>query len=118
MAALKLFQQRREMGRDGRVDRIVLGPQPRSSAQDVARFGAARPTLPALAMSNSCRLRRALTRGRRLSTNRPFLLRTSVKLQGISRHVGLVFTIFFGDRAFSGSSPSASARYMSVSLRY
>jgi hypothetical protein len=104
MATLKLFQQRGEMWREGRVDRIVAGPQPsphfpqpRASAQDVARFASARPTRPALAMSNSCRLRRALTRGRRLSTSRPFLLKTSVKFQGISRHVWLVFAIFFGD---------------------
>jgi hypothetical protein len=54
MATLKLFQQRREMGRDGMVDRIVPGPQPspdfpqpRGSAQDVARFGLARLALPA-----------------------------------------------------------------------
>jgi hypothetical protein len=101
---LELFQQRREMERNGMVDDIVLGPQPspdfpqpRASTQDVARSGSARSTRPAPVMTDSCRLRRALTCGRRLGTSRPFLLRTSVKLQGISRHVGLVFTIFFGD---------------------
>jgi hypothetical protein len=122
-ATLKLFQQRREMWRDGGVDRIVPGPQPspdflqpRGLAQDVARFGSARPTLRAL--SNSCRLRRPRKCARRLSTKRPLLLRSSVKVQGISRHNALVFTIFFGDWSFSGSSPNARARYMSASWRY
>jgi hypothetical protein len=123
MATLKLFQQRREMWRDGMVDRIVPGPQPspdfpqpRAAAQDVARFGSAQLTTPALALTNARGLRLARTCARPLSTKRPFLLRTSVKIYGISRHV--VFTIFFGDRAFSGSSPNARARYMSASLRY
>jgi hypothetical protein len=70
--------------------------------------------MPALALTNASRLRRARTCARPLSTKRPFLLRTSVKIYGIGRHVELVFTISFGDRAFSGSSPNARARYMSA----
>ena len=86
MATLKFLQQRREMWRDGLVERIVLGPQPspdfqqpRAAAQDVASFGSAELTMRALALTNARRLRRARTRGRRVSTQRPFLLRTSVK---------------------------------------
>jgi hypothetical protein len=86
-ATLKLFQERGEVFRDGLVDRIEPDPkplpdfeQPWPSAQDVAMLGLARPTLPALAMTDSGGSRRALTRARRLSTKRPFLLRTSVKL--------------------------------------
>jgi hypothetical protein len=119
-ATLKLFQERGEMFRDGVVDRIVPNPQaspdfpqPRASPQDVARFGSARPTL--LVIAGSCGSRRAFTC--RLSTKRPFPLRTSVKFQGISRHGGLVFTIVLTGWTFSGSSPSASARYMSANFR-
>jgi hypothetical protein len=121
-ATLKLFQERGEMFRDGVVDRIVPGsepfpdfPQPRASPQDVATVGSARPTL--LVIAGSCGSRRALTCAQRLSTKRPFLLRTSVKLQGISRHGGLVLTIIFTGWTFSGSSPSASARYISANFR-
>jgi hypothetical protein len=60
MATLKLFHQRREMWRDGMVDRIVHGPQPspdfpqpRAAAQDVASFGSAQLTMPALALTNA-----------------------------------------------------------------
>jgi hypothetical protein len=52
---LKLFQERGETFRDRLVDGIVPGPepfpnfpQPWPSGQDVATFGLARPTLPAL----------------------------------------------------------------------
>jgi hypothetical protein len=75
------------MFRDGVVDAIVPSPQPLpdfpqpwAPAQDVAMLGSARPTLPALAMTDSGGSRRALTRARRLSTKRPSLLTTSVKL--------------------------------------
>jgi hypothetical protein len=105
------------MFREGVVDPIVPGPQPLPDvpqpwavAEDVAMLRSVRTTLlPGLAMIDSGGTRRALTRARRLRTKRPFLLRTSVKLQGISRHVGLVFAVSFNGWIVFGSSLSASA---------
>jgi hypothetical protein len=58
-ATLKIFQQRGEMFRNGVVDRVVPGPeplpdfpQPWALAQDLATFGLARPTLPALLIAD------------------------------------------------------------------
>jgi hypothetical protein len=58
-ATLKLLQERGETLRDTLVGGIVLGPeplpdfpQPWRSGQDVATFGLARPTLPALATTD------------------------------------------------------------------
>src|SRR5207248_8957207 len=48
----------------------------------------------------------------------PLLLQTSVKLYGIGGHVVLLLTCAFEGLACSGSSPSASAQYISASFRY
>src|SRR5262249_47629805 len=48
----------------------------------------------------------------------PLLLQTSVKLYGIGGHVVLLLTFVFEGWALSGSSPSASAQYISASFRY
>src|SRR5947208_3697060 len=48
----------------------------------------------------------------------PLLLQTSVKLYGIGGHVVLLLTFAFEGLACSGSSPSASAQYISASFRY
>src|SRR5215813_8474255 len=48
----------------------------------------------------------------------PLLLQTSVKLYGIGGHVVLLWTFVFEGWARSGSSPSASAQYISASFRY
>ena len=55
---------------------------------------------------------------RHLSTTCPLLVRTSMKLYRINCHVGLVSILIFEDWARSGSSPSASAQYISASFRY
>jgi hypothetical protein len=54
---------------------------------------------------------------RHLSTTCPLLVRTSMKLYRINCHVGLVSILIFEDWARSGSSPSASAQYISASFR-
>src|SRR2546428_14133471 len=48
----------------------------------------------------------------------PLLLQASVKLCGIGGHVVLLLTFVFEGWARSGSSPSASAQYISASFRY
>src|SRR6266446_1815606 len=48
----------------------------------------------------------------------PLLLQTSVKLYGIGGHVVLLLTCVFEGLACSGSSPSASAQYISANFRY
>jgi hypothetical protein len=48
----------------------------------------------------------------------PFLLQTSVKLYGIRGHVVLLLTFVFEGGACSGSSPNASAQYISASFRH
>src|SRR5262249_16684316 len=48
----------------------------------------------------------------------PFLLQTSVKLYGVRGHVVLLLTFVFEGGACSGSSPSASAQYISASFRH
>jgi hypothetical protein len=125
MATLKLFQQRGEMWRDGMVDRIVPGPQPspdfpqpRAAAQDVARFGSVQLTMPTLALTNARGLAACSHVRSTAEYEAPISAQNVCEIYGISRHVELVFTIFFDDRAFSGSSPNARARYMSASLQY
>src|SRR5215831_16135237 len=48
----------------------------------------------------------------------PLLLQTSMKLYGIHGHVVLLLTFVFEGGACSGSSPSASAQYISASFRH
>src|SRR5205823_2284443 len=48
----------------------------------------------------------------------PLLLQTSVKLYGIGGHVVLLLTCVFEGLVCLGSSPSASAQYISASFRY
>src|SRR5262249_22691620 len=48
----------------------------------------------------------------------PLLLQASMKLYGIDGHVVLLLTFVFERWTRSGSSPSASAQYISASFRY
>src|SRR5262249_41064962 len=48
----------------------------------------------------------------------PLLLQASVKLYGIGGHVVLLLTFVVEGGARSGSSPSASAQYISASFRH
>src|SRR5262249_19110587 len=57
-------------------------------------------------------------RGNLLDATFPFLLQTSVKLYGIRGHVVFLLTFVFEGGARSGSSPSASAQYISASFRH